>query len=68
MKFLKFYENLENLEKNVFFRDSRFPVRSVFVYKCIVVYFRRLCTIKMDYEENMENAHYATNDETQTPL
>ena len=28
MKFLKFYENLENIG---FFRNSRFPVRSVFV-------------------------------------
>jgi hypothetical protein len=30
-----------------------------FRYQCIVVYFRRLLsTVKMDYEENMENARY----------
>ena len=59
MKFLKFYENFG--EKKVFFRNSRFPVRLVFVIK-VSLFTSVVCYYQMDYEENMENAHYATND------
>jgi len=45
-----------------FFRNSRFPVRSVFVIN--VSLFTSSVTVKMDYEENMVHARYATNDDT----
>ena len=46
-------------EKKCFLPKFTFSGPISFRYQCIVVYFRRL-----DYEENMENARYATNDET----
>jgi hypothetical protein len=45
----------------IFFLLTRFTFSGPisFRYQCIVVYFRRLLsTVKMDYEENMENARY----------
>jgi hypothetical protein len=48
--------------KNKFFRNSRFPVRSVIVIN--VSLLNSAVTVKMDYEENIENARYATNDDT----
>ena len=49
------------LEKK-FFRNSPFPVRSVFVIN--VSLFNSTVIVKMDYEENMDNARYAANDDT----
>ena len=49
--------------ENLFFRNSRFPVRSVFVIN-VSLFTSVSVTVKMDYEENMENACYATNDDT----
>ena len=34
---------------------------SLLMYRCLLP---SSATVKMDYEENMENAHYATNDDT----
>ena len=48
--------------KNKFFRNSRFPDRSVIVIN--VSLLNSAVTVKMDYEENIENARYATNDDT----
>jgi len=54
-------------KKKNFFRNSRFPIRSVFfinvkkMYRCLLP---SSATVKMDYEENMESARYATNDDT----
>ena len=46
-------------EKNNFYRNSPFPVQSVFVIN--ISLFTSVVTVKMDY---MENARYATNDDT----
>ena len=45
------------------FRKSRFPVRSVslLMYCCLLP---SSATVKIDNEENMENARYATKDDT----
>jgi hypothetical protein len=40
------------------FRSDQF---SLLMYRCL---FPSSATVKMDYEENMENARYATNDVT----
>ena len=40
------------------FRSDQF---SLLMYRCLLPSF---ITVKMDYEENMENACYATNDNT----
>jgi hypothetical protein len=40
------------------FRSDQF---SLLLYRCLLP---SSVTVKMDYEENMENARYATNDDT----
>jgi hypothetical protein len=47
----------------IFQNDDRFPVRSVVVIN-VSLLFPSSATVKMDNEENMENARYATNDDT----
>ena len=60
---MKSYEIYEYLEKKTFsseihvFRPDQF---SLLMYRCLLP---SSVTIKMDYEENMENARYATDDE-----
>ena len=62
LKVLKFYVNLER--KKMFsseihvFRSDQF---SLLMYRCLLT---SSVTVKMDYEENMEKARYATNDDT----
>jgi len=46
------------LEKKNIFRSDRF---SLLMYRCLLP---SSATVKMDNEENMENARYATNDDT----
>ena len=47
----------------IFQNDDHFPVRSVVVIN-VSLLFPSSATVKMDNEENMENARYATNDDT----
>ena len=49
--------------KKCFLRNSLFPVRSVFVIN-LSLFTSVVCYCQMDNEENMENARYATNDDT----
>ena len=45
-----------------FFGNSHFPVDQILllIYRCLLL---SSATVKMDNEENMENARYATNDD-----
>ena len=47
-----------------FFSKFTFSGPISFRYYCIVRLLPSSATVKMDYEENMENARYATNDDT----
>jgi hypothetical protein len=54
---LFFLEEKNSSEIHVFLSDQF----SLLMYRCLLPLF---ATVKMDYEENMENARYATNDDT----
>ena len=47
-----------------FFSKFTFPGPISFRYYCIVLLLPSAATVKMGYEENIENARYATNDDT----
>ena len=48
----------------LFFSKFTFSCPISFLYYCIVRLLPSSATVKMDYEKNMENARYATNDDT----
>jgi hypothetical protein len=54
---LFFLEEKNSSEIHVFLSDQF----SLLMYRCLLPLS---ATVKMDYEENMENARYATNDDT----
>ena len=52
------FEKKKNSSKIHGFRSDQF---SLLMYRCLLP---SSLTVKMDYKENMENARYATNDDT----
>jgi hypothetical protein len=66
IEYLVFHNYFVFFEKKKFFRNSEINVFrldqfSLLMYRCLLP---SSATVKMDYEENMENARYATNDGT----
>ena len=58
---MKFYENLEENKISSEIQVFRSDQFSLLMYHCLLP---SSVTVKMDYEENMENARYATNEDT----
>jgi len=56
--YLAFFEKDIGIFRNPHFRSYQF---SLLVYRCLLP---SSATVKMDNEENTENARYATNDDT----
>ena len=64
IEYLVLHNYLAFFEKNIgIFRNPRFPFRSVFIIS-VSLFTSVVCYVKMDNEENTENARYATNDDT----